>query len=255
MLLPDVVTEPPLTDDDLEAMFAWQDCEDGLDEDPVEPPVAARWKITSTDSAEWAMRKLAHLSAEIASTEAQAEEFRRQIKVWEDGVIAPLNRRAKFFEGALISYLNMLREFDPDKKSVKLPSGTIGSRNNPSHPAVTDEVTYIEWAKDKGFEHTLKVTVKPIMKELKAEIDFRDAWVPDGDTEFDFLIIGNDDVSPRTIGVPRTMDPASLVDVDMSTVNGFHVERLAFVPGTSVVVPGVMEVPENVSVWATPAKP
>ena len=271
MLLPDDLAEPPFTDDDLDAYFAWEDTPyDGpssTDPGVMEPepePRLSRWSIEDTGAAEWSMRKLAHVQAEIASTNARAAEFIRQIERWRQDQLKPLVRPAEFFDAALQDYLRRVREADPKKKSVKLPSGEITSTLSRERPGIVQgsEAEFIGWAKSSGLDNLVRVKEEPDVNEMKKVVKFRPVVVPfDSEYNHDLCVVGDRLVAfPSTIdtkaGGPGKVDADAL---DSLLAAGTFVEALlpvwTDVRGNAWLVRAVELVPEKITYKVEPAKP
>src|SRR5690349_16721307 len=119
MLLPYDGIDPPLTDDDLDAYFEWEEENarletgepQGEEREPFPSPVAA-WSVVDTGTAEWAMRKLAHAESTLIDLEAQAERFHEQIDRWLAGEARKPRQAVNFFTGQLEGYARRKREED-----------------------------------------------------------------------------------------------------------------------------------------------
>jgi hypothetical protein len=179
MLLPEDLSPPPFTDDDLDAYFEFEErgCvdEDGnnLTVDLAGAPFdVLSWSITDTGSADWAMRKYAHIAARIEDVRLNAREFRRQIDEWERRETTPLEHRANFFFGHLTRFLQERREDPSDgRASIVLPSGDIVSRKVPERAEIADEKAFVEWAR-AWHPKAVKAKWSPVMKEVKALVQW-----------------------------------------------------------------------------------
>jgi phage host-nuclease inhibitor protein Gam len=155
-------------------------------EDPRLPDeglaVLARWEIDGVGSAEWAMRKLAAAEAEGDEVAGQADEWIREIERWREARLRPLVARSTFFTEHLTRYLRRLRDEDPSKKSLPLPSGTVKSRTVPPAVEVTDEEAVEAWARNAGRADVLKTTVRLSDFKKAVTVDAEAGVVRDPDT-------------------------------------------------------------------------
>lgn len=104
------------------------------DPEPLDEAVRAAatyvttWRPTDRGGAEWAMRQTARIRDEIAQANEDAEGWMRQIEEWRASAVRPLEQRAAFFAGALISWARTVREEDPKAPAtLPLPSGDVKS--------------------------------------------------------------------------------------------------------------------------------
>lgn len=265
MLLPEDLSPPPFTDDELDAWFEWQDTiPEYTEDDPLRPeePAPAKWQITDTGSAEWAMARYSHTAARIEEAELAAKEFHRQIDDWLRRETLPLHHRANFFFGHLTRFLQDRREDPSDRRAtVKLPSGDIVSRKVPARPEIVKEAEqdFIEWARERKLP-VVKAKWSPVMKEVKQHIEFRPVLVPKvGD--YGVKLWHLDD--GHLIAVP-TMPPESVIEMidgltrDTLIAHQTHDVQIfgVFETGTGYeLVPGVVQVPEHVNYDVKQARP
>lgn len=258
-MLPDFLdTAPPLTDEQLDEFFGWEaDGGPGQDQSP-DRPAAARWQVNDRQGAEWAMRKLATAQGEAQGNEMLAQHWKAQVDAWLTQANADAERRIRFFDGALCDYLRRLREEDPKHKSERLPSGDIVSRTVPARPAVTDDERFLLWAKDH-LAAAVRVKESPALDEIKRRISFRTVLVPrfvcDRSEVFE--------VDGFFIAVPEGLTDDVARESWLSTIklegDGFFHEETWAIFLTSdrrfLVVPGVVQVPETVSITVKPSLP
>ena len=272
MLLPEDLSPPPFTDEELDDYFAWQDQQVVYTgDDPLlpEPPPLARWQITDTGSADWAMRRYAHLQARIEDAELHAAEFKRQIDEWLRREKTPLEHRANFFFGHLTRFLQDRREDPSDgRATVKLPSGDIVSRKVPARPEILKEAEqdFIEWAQERKLP-VVKAKWSPVMKEVKKVIEFREVLVPlvgDYGVKLWTLKDRPEDGDGDLIAVPASMPADQVIALldgltrDSLLANGTHNVQVFGVYATQVgyeLVPGVVQVPEHVNYDVKQARP
>ncbi len=257
--------DPPLTDENLEAYFAYEDENDALEtgepqgegRQPFPSPVVA-WSVCDTGSAEWAMRKLAHAEHQIAEVRADARRFKDQIEAWEKAQLRRPERAANFFTGQLVTYARRKRE-EEDQKTLKLPSGEVTSRRNPARPEIVkdEESDFIEWAKATA-PKAVKAKWSPVMAEVKKVVTFETVLVPDYLSENLTLVRWpSADGEATWVAVPPSMAeamPAGITDVSSEVaaedLPNFHPEVWPISDGQRV--PGVVQVPEEVTYTVKP---
>lgn len=127
---------PPLTEADLDAHF------DG-DFGDVSP--ADHWQITGTGTATWAMAKLAEARRQLAAIADQAGEFHDRIDEWAAHEARRPGRNAEYFAGHLERYALWLRE-SSGVKTLNLPNGKVGTREQSHRAVVTDADALMAWA-------------------------------------------------------------------------------------------------------------
>lgn len=273
MLLPEDLSPPPFTDDELDAWFEWQDSiSDYTEDDPLRPeePAPGKWQITDTGSAEWAMGRYSHTAARIEEAELAAKEFHRQIDDWLRRETLPLHHRANFFHGHLTRFLQERREDPSDgRATVKLPSGDIVSRKVPARPEIVKEAMddFIDWAREAALP-VVKAKWSPVMAEVKKIVQFRDVLIP-VNVDYDDWLWEFDD-GDYLIAMPRTMphgqiaplldglaaDSLIAAQTHLLTKRGVWEEPdTELEPPRFRLVPGVVQVPEHVNYDVKQARP
>lgn len=121
--------------------------------------VEKRWQITDTESAEWAITKLADAKHAIAEAAAQANVWVNRIREWEREVTARDVATARFFEALLQEYALRVREESGGKtKTVKLASGSIATRVTNEKVELVDRDGALRWC-EANRPDLLKVSV------------------------------------------------------------------------------------------------
>lgn len=271
-MLPDSIVppviEPPFTDEDLDNYFVWLDFQPEHVERDLEGPElpehlapVAAWSVCDTGSAEFAMRTLAHTEALIADRREAAKAWKAQIDRWLAGELARPTRTVNFFTGQLEAYARQKREEDK-VKTLKLLSGEVTSRLNPARPEVADEERFISWARNGGVPDVVKAKWSPVMDGVKKLVQFRTVVVPNSGTYHDALF----DVGDHLVALPASVDLDAddinefLEGLDINKLLGvsFHEESSTAVwrdpEGRWWLVPGVVEVPAEVTYQVKPAK-
>ncbi len=134
---------------------------------------APRFIIDDEDKANWALRKLARLNAQLEAVEEQARRERERIATWVADVSGPLNRQRVFFESLLEGFHREQLSADPNRRTIKLPAGTLKIRKTPASVELDDN--FVEWAQKRERDDLLRVKVEP----NKAAI--REAVLKDGE--------------------------------------------------------------------------
>lgn len=136
--------------------------------DTLEPERAERWQITGTETAAWAMGKVAAAHADLDELKRQAAEWKQRVDEWLEHESAPLVRRIEFFSGHLERYALDVREADPKKKSLVLPSGVVKTRVSNPRVEVVDDEAFVEWAAVNAPD-AVRVVRKPLVSALAWE--------------------------------------------------------------------------------------
>lgn len=123
---------------------------------------ATDFRVENDSQATWAIKKLRERVLKIRENERIAKEQLDAVADWLKDVNESLAREASYFEGLLTDYQRRERE---NRKSIKLPWGTIKSRQS-SRVEVDDE--FIEWALQEGRDDLLSYAPpKPNIAAIK----------------------------------------------------------------------------------------
>ena len=124
-------------------------------EAPEDDEARATYRVESPDAADWAMRKLAKVQAELESSGQEAAVQHRRINEWLETVQRRLERDSAFFESLLIDWHRRLCDAELAEvgtwakvahKTRRLPSGEVSARMAPDSWAATNEAEFIAWA-------------------------------------------------------------------------------------------------------------
>lgn len=140
---------PPLTDDELEAVYA----ADGTPDEAVPEPVkrGRTWEPETQQEAEWCLAKVAAASNEMDSIAEQAAEWHQQIETWAHDASRGARSTAGFFRSKLEGYLRRRYDADPKLRTVKLPSGTLRvTVPKTGTVVVVDEEALLRWLLANG---------------------------------------------------------------------------------------------------------
>lgn len=189
------------SDDDIQAALEFDPAAAESDTEANEATRAARWKPTSTRSANWAMERYAEKLAAIAAKEAEAAEMlaaldeeRRKVEEWLAADTARLRSGARHMEILLTEWALEQRE-RTGNATIKLPAGEV--RTTATTAAVTKvdgkaaSEAAVAWARQHGLDVNRKVTetvdlavVKPLVRIVEYVVLVHDPERgPIGDSE------------------------------------------------------------------------
>lgn len=258
MLLPEDASDPPFTDEDLEAYFYEVDTDIKLSSEDagLSPSPVHAWSVCDTGSAEWAFRRLAHAEALIEDRRAAAKEFKAQIDRWLKSEIARPLRSVTFFTGQLEAYARRRRE-EEGEKTTTVPSGKVTSRRNPARLEVTDDQAVVAF-RDFLPDAAVKAKWSPVVDELKKAVLFKTVWVPDYSTDELELVPWPDADGAVTalVALPRSIPAETLAQwrtIPASDLTDFHDEVWPICDGQRV--PGVVQVPAEVTYTVKAERP
>lgn len=155
-------------------------------EAPAEP---ARFTITDTSTADWALRKVRQAQEAIAAAEAEAAEWRERIDAWVEARTRSHRDTAQFMEGLLTAWHRSL--FDeavaeglPERewpKTIALPSGKLTSSAGAESLVVDEPHVLIGWLSRAKRADLLKVDVR--VGDVKAAFGHADGRLVTEDGE------------------------------------------------------------------------
>lgn len=212
-----------------------------------------RWHITDDGQAEWAMRHVVKATEELAQLQAQGFKWQARIQAWFDHRARPLQATVAFMTAHLERYAVEVREADPKRKTLVLPSGAVSTTGHSPKVDITNEPRAVVWARQhaqdalqpqppKLLVSLLRRYVKPVQLLTEAELTFSCGHVmrrgdpdglklPDVGTEMECS-----DHGPVLLG---RVDPLATRWVAMCTTEGTLAEGVEVDPGgvTAKVVP------------------
>jgi hypothetical protein len=174
-LPPDLYAVPPLTDEQVEIVV--DSIADGLSGpsndmrfgddalDETKPP----WGIRSDREAEWAMRIYTQAAARVAEVQAQANEWHGDISRWEAAERSRPTATMAFMGHHLRAYQAARREADPKAATLRLPSGTVGSRRVSEKVEITDAGMLADWA--RGNDRWDLLHVEPLVTLVRETVE------------------------------------------------------------------------------------
>jgi phage host-nuclease inhibitor protein Gam len=130
------------------------------------------------------MRRLASFQAAIARTKQQAAEQRAEIDDWEQAQVSQFDRQVAALQMELRACAVQLVAQDPlHRKSVALPSGTLGFREPSMATEKTDPEATCEWLQQHGYSDLVRIKREPKLDQIKKRFSVRGTHyvVPDGD--------------------------------------------------------------------------
>lgn len=116
---------------------------------PLAAPQADRFIIDDEDKANWALRKLAKITAARDDVKAQARVEFDRIATWLDEQLTRADREAEFFEELLEQFHRNQLTADPRRKTINLPAGTLRARKKPPNVEIEDVDAFLEWAREE----------------------------------------------------------------------------------------------------------
>lgn len=140
---------PPLSDDELESVFA----ADGTPDEAVPEPVrrGRTWEPETQQEAEWCMAKAAAAGRAMDEIATQAAEYHEQIDAWAHDASRSARSTSAFFRQKLEGYLRRRYDADPKLRTLKLPSGTLRVTVPKSGTVVVvDEEALLRWVLANG---------------------------------------------------------------------------------------------------------
>lgn len=171
---------PPLTDDDLAAVVAWDLSAEEQRQLEDLPEHIVRWRPEDDGAAEWAMRHLVAVGLELDELNEQAGEWLEQIQRWLDHRAKPLRAKQRFFVGHLERYGLDYRE-RTKKATVTLPSGKVRTTEYQRTIKVEDHDTLAEWVRENLEEDeaakVVQVKTTVLVSELKGAAAITDRVV------------------------------------------------------------------------------
>lgn len=133
-----------------------------------------RFVVDDDQKAIWAMRKLRAIKQKKADNQRVADEEIQRVHDWLAEANGSYDRDEQYFTGLLIEYARKEREQN-DRKSIKLPHGTVASRKGGDKITVTDADAFIKWARENGREDLVRVKEEPALSLIKQAFPPKDS--------------------------------------------------------------------------------
>lgn len=215
------------------------------------------WRIEDDNAAEWAMRVVASIDADLADLAEKADGWQQRIQHWFRQGRRPLLARRVLLEHHLKDYARRERERDPKRKTVKLPAGSVSSRAGSPQAKVVDEAQVIAWARanltDDACAEVVKVVESVLVSKLREVVtvgDVVDAYdweatlacshVEEG---YSLTIEDVPDVAEIRVCDVCAVDPDAPTNQPVASVQVRERTRLAVLDGEGNEVPGAMAEP------------
>ena len=137
--------------------------------DEEQAPLRERFRITSDDQADWAVRKIAQARRDLAKAETLAEAEIARVTAWLDGQRKDAMRTVGFFEALLREHYLPRFASDPRLKTIKLPAGRVQVRaQQPEFQR--DEAALLAWLKKREMTEYIERIERPRWGELKQHV-------------------------------------------------------------------------------------
>jgi hypothetical protein len=134
--------------------------------------VAPEFRITDKDSAEWVVRKIAEERAHIQRTREWADKEIDRATREEAWLLRRFGAELEFWAS---------KNLPKKRKSLDLPSGTVGFRKQPARLVVDDEPKAMEWARAHAPAAVVVVpATERLSKSALSDECKRTGEIPDG---------------------------------------------------------------------------
>lgn len=145
---------------------SWPKVLDALEQYEVDEALEhAHWTCDSDGAAEWAMRKLAEAAKRVAEAAQQHGAWVAELDRWLDDVTRADRRTIDFMTAQLNRYA-LERAENGGPATLRLPSGTVPTRDEKPKAEIVDDEAYIAWA-EAHLPATVKVKKSPLVSELR----------------------------------------------------------------------------------------
>lgn len=139
--------------------------------DSEESDVRVGWRPQSLDAADWCLKRLGELNAEIAENQSIVAGHVSKLKLRLDALNSTAVRGVAFFESRLREFAEANKEEllkGGKKKSRALPHGTLGWKKTSGGLEVKELESYLEWARNQPMElEVLRIKEEPAMAGLQ----------------------------------------------------------------------------------------
>lgn len=112
-------------------------------------PVSERlYQVTSADHADWTLRKIEQANEAIREINKLAEIEIDRVRAWQGAESKRHLQTIAFMEQLATTFHRKVIAENPDRKTIKLPHGTLTARAG--QPGWSFMPEFIEWAKEQG---------------------------------------------------------------------------------------------------------
>lgn len=109
------------------------------------PEAVEAWQVQDKHGAEWAIRKIAAAQLRINDVRKLAESERARLAHWEALSTQTDQTNIELLTGKLTAWHARILEADAERKTIKLPHGTLSARKKAAGWEFDDAV-YVPWA-------------------------------------------------------------------------------------------------------------
>ena len=130
-----------------------------------------KFEVNSLSSADWALRKIKELEADIKQNNDFAEAEKIRLEQWLESANHKYRESIEYFNGLLSHYLQELRKDNP-KAKISTPHGTVSTRKNPKQWTYSDDV--LAELEEKEMFEFIRIKKEVEKKELKKVLSATD---------------------------------------------------------------------------------
>ena len=130
-----------------------------------------KFEVNSLSSADWALRKIKELEADIKQNMDFAESEKIRLEQWLESENRKYQESIEYFNGLLSRYLQELRKDNP-KAKISTPHGTVSTRKNPKQWTYSDDV--LAELEEKEMFEFIRIKKEVDKKELKKVLSATD---------------------------------------------------------------------------------
>ena len=123
-----------------------------------------KFEVNSLSSADWALRKIKELEADIKQNMDFAESEKIRLEKWLESENRKYQESIEYFNGLLSHYLQELRKDNP-KAKISTPHGTVSTRKKPKQWTYSDDV--LAELEEKEMFEFIRIKKEVDKKELK----------------------------------------------------------------------------------------
>lgn len=140
-----------------------------------------QFTVDSPDGASWALRKVRALRKQMGEVHEIATAEINHINDWRRAEMSKLEDNIAYFESLLYGYHLLEMEKDPDRKTIKLPHGTLQMRaQQPEY--IRDDAQLIPWVEQNKPEFMVPQPAKLNWAKLKKTLAIAGTSTIDPDT-------------------------------------------------------------------------
>ena len=130
-----------------------------------------KFEVNSLSSADWALRKIKELEADIKQNMDFAGSEKIRLEQWLESENRKYQESIEYFNSLLSHYLQELRKDNP-KAKISTPHGTVSTRKNPKQWTYSDDV--LAELEEKEMFEFIRIKKEVDKKELKKVLSATD---------------------------------------------------------------------------------